>query len=331
MSYICKLCKYKTDVKFNYKRHLMSQKHINKVPFNCNVCLFQTNTKNKLQRHLTTKKHINNMKKLSIEESRKQTCIINNSINDDFTTNYKCEKCNKHYTNKSSYWYHIKNCKNDCIINTEETLSNKLVQLIKSNEEFKTDMLININKIANVINNNAIQHNTINNTINNTIHNNMTINVFLNEHCKDAMNISDFVNNLQVTEKDLFHTGEVGYVEGLLNIIVNKLSMMKITERPLHCTDIKRTRFYIKDNDKWERDNDNEIIKKTINDISQKQFDKLCYWIKDNMNYILHDDDLSNKYDKMYTNISDYNDNMNNVKILKKLCKKTKLNKDIKV
>ena len=106
----------------------------------------------------------------------------------------------------------------------------------------------------------------------------MTINVFLNEKCKDAMNLTDFVENLKISLQDLEYTKEEGYVKGISNIFTKHLTDLKPTERPIHCCDKKRLQFYIKDEDKWEKDEENTKIDKTIQDVTVKQIKKLREW-----------------------------------------------------
>ena len=111
------------------------------------------------------------------------------------------------------------------------------------------------NKLVEALSNNTGQ--TVYNNCNNQ--NNMTINVFLNEHCKDALNLTDFVQNIKVTLEDLQYTKDNGFVNGVTNIITKQLQDLKPTERPIHCSDKKRLQFYVKDDDKWEKDVDNKI------------------------------------------------------------------------
>ena len=114
----------------------------------------------------------------------------------------------------------------------------------------------------------------------------MTINVFLNEKCKDAMNLTDFVENLKISLQDLEYTKEEGYVKGISNIFTKHLTDLKPTERPIHCCDKKRLQFYIKDEDKWEKDEENTKIDKTIQDVTVKQIKKLREWEDQHPGYL---------------------------------------------
>ena len=122
-------------------------------------------------------------------------------------------------------------------------------------------------------------HKTLDNMIgkvgNNTYNNKMSINVYLNEHCKDAMNLTDFVDKLKVSLEDLMYTKDHGYVKGISNIFVKQLQDMKPTERPIHCSDKKRMQFYVKEENKWEKDDEHAKLDKSIADVTLKQIKKI--------------------------------------------------------
>ena len=113
-----------------------------------------------------------------------------------------------------------------------------------------------------------------------------TINIFLNEQCKNAMNITEFIENLKVSLADLEYTNMHGYAKGISNIFEKHLTDLKPTERPIHCSDKKRLQFYIKDEDQWKKDNEHEKIDKSIQDITMKQIKQLKEWEKKNPNYL---------------------------------------------
>jgi len=135
--------------------------------------------------------------------------------------------------------------------------------LMKENSELKNMMIEQNNTVLEIAKNGT--HNTINS------HNKaFNLNFFLNETCKNAMNIMDFVESIQYQLSDLEKMGEIGYVEGLSNIIVKNLNALDVTQRPVHCTDKKRETIYIKDEDKWEKDEDNNKIRKAIKKVALK-------------------------------------------------------------
>jgi hypothetical protein len=141
--------------------------------------------------------------------------------------------------------------------------------------EFKNMMLEQNNKMMELVKTNSVI-NTTNNTTNNTQFN---LNFFLNETCKNAMNIKDFTNSLQIDFKDLENVGHVGYIEGISNIIMKNLNMMDVHTRPFHCTDLKRETLYIKDENEWNKDTTEKTkLKSFIGDVANKNLDKINDW-----------------------------------------------------
>jgi phage FluMu protein Com len=182
------------------------------------------------------------------------------------SNNFECEKCNRLYATASGLWKHHQKCIVGREINTivgdtnEPTDKELMMMILKDNSELKTI-------IMEVVKNGTMQnsHNTTNS------HNKaFNLNFFLNETCKDAMNITDFVESIQLQLSDLERVGELGYVEGISNIIVKNLKDLDVTQRPVHCTDKKRETMYVKDEDKWEKDEENSKIKKVIKKVASK-------------------------------------------------------------
>jgi hypothetical protein len=223
--------------------------------FVCNVCTISCNRKTEWVRHLQTKKHISN-----------QNGEIGNILATSVSP-FVCE-CSKSYNDRTGLWRHKKKCCNKLTDDANEKIeTNLILQLIKQNHDFK-DLIIEQNKTFIE----AMKHNntTNNNTTNNVNSNNKTFNlqVFLNEDCKDAMNITDFVNSINFQLSDLEYMGEVGYVNGISNIIIKNLNALDVTKRPVHCTDPKRETIYIKDGGVWEKDNDNNKLRKMIKSVA---------------------------------------------------------------
>jgi hypothetical protein len=201
-----------------------------------------------------------------------------------------CNMCNKEYTAKSSLWYHKQKCqKSNSLVIIENQPTNEsqdkfpidmqnpssvIIELLKQNQELQKQ-LIEISKepkITNITNNNTNNH--------------FNMNVFLNEDCKNALNIMDFVNSLNLTVTDLEETGKLGFVNGISRIFINALKNTEITMRPIHCTDIKRETVYVKDQDKWEKENvEKEKIKKAIDHISRKNLQMLPKWQAENPDF----------------------------------------------
>ena len=202
-----------------------------------------------------------------------------NTTNIQQEFSFSCE-CGKGYNHRASLYNHKKTCslKNKCTIETEyinnptdhSDKDQLILMLIKQNSELIKETADFKNIMMKVIETGT--HNTTNNTTNNTNSHNkaFNLNFFLNETCKDAMNIMDFVDSIKLQLSDLEKVGELGYVEGISNIIVKNLNELDVTQRPVHCTDKKRETMYIKDQDKWEKDESNSKIKKAIKRVASK-------------------------------------------------------------
>jgi len=208
-------------------------------------------------RHISRPKHLFNVGGNDLDEKKlKKT--------------YNCD-CGKIFNSTSGLWKHKKKCIEE--IESENKISNEQIEnkiadkelinyLIKENQEFK-NLILEIVKKDTMTN--------CNNT--NTINNNKTFNLqfFLNETCKDAMNIMDFVDSIKLQLSDLEKVGEIGYVEGISNIITTNLKALDVTQRPIHCTDKKREVVYIKDENKWEKEDENKKkLRRAIKKVASK-------------------------------------------------------------
>ena len=240
--------------------------------FECKNCLFKCSYKRDYDRHVNTKKHKNNK---------------NTTFNNEFylkkpeSNFFTCENCEKSYSDRAGLWRHKKTCDITKLSNTNLILENLttdkdlIMMLIKDNNELRkmmmeqqTLMLENNNKVLEICKNGT--HNTTN-THTNSHNKAFNLNFFLNETCKNAMNIMDFAESIQLQISDLENVGELGYVEGISNIIVKNLKALDVTERPIHCADKKREVIYIKDEDKWEKeDEDKKKLRKVINKVACK-------------------------------------------------------------
>jgi hypothetical protein len=202
--------------------------------------------------------------------------------------------CGINFNSRTTLWRHKKKCnfeKDDYITEENKHLNDKelIIMLVKQNTELM-DMLKNNNS------------NNINNTNSLNNNNNKTFNLqfFLNETCKDAMNIMDFVDSIKLQLTDLEKVGEVGYTQGISNIITTNLKALDITQRPVHCTDKKRETMYIKDEDKWEKEDDNKSnLRKAIKRIANKNIKLLPQFREKYPDYNNSSSKISDKYDKM--------------------------------
>ncbi len=221
--------------------------------FYCKMCDYATCKLSDYTKHLSTEKH-----KKHENDSK---MVVNDSEKSQKVANYTCE-CGKIYKYDSGYYRHKKMCQLSQIKTDELTDKNLILMLINQNKEL---MEIVKNGTNNVIYNNN-NHNSVNS-------HNKTFNlqVFLNETCKDAMNISDFIESVQLQVSDLENVGKLGYIEGISNIIIKNLNALDVEKRPVHCTDKKREVMYVKEDNVWEKEDEaNKKLRKTIRKIAHK-------------------------------------------------------------
>ena len=225
--------------------------------FLCKFCNFKSSEKWRCDRHISTCKHKKETKEDILDDAK---CC----------NPYIC-KCGKEYKYRQGLWKHNKVCTFTEKIETDsakfELTNDTIIQLLKQNSDFQ-QMLLEQNKtIIELSKNNS---NTISNSNINSHNKTFNLQVFLNETCKDAMNLTTFIDSLQLQLSDLENIGELGFVEGISNIIVKNLNALDVTQRPVHCTDKKRETMYIKDQDIWEKEDENKtkmhkMIKKVAN------------------------------------------------------------------
>jgi hypothetical protein len=193
---------------------------------------------------------------------------------------FTCVFCSKEYKFRNSLWYHNKKCKEPTVAevfanNNTQQITELMLKMIEQNQDL-THKIVELTK-------NSV---SVTNYTNVNSNNKFNLNVFLNEECKDALNISDFVSSLVVSVKDLEETARLGYTEGISKIFLNGLLNLSTHSRPIHCSDSKREVLYIKDQDKWEKDNDsNDKIKQAIKSIAYKNIKMIPEWIKEHPDY----------------------------------------------
>jgi len=261
---------------------MLSNNFTPKLPkiFSCELCDFHTSNKKDFKRHNETLKHNCNIK---------QSESMNVSQN---YPKYSCI-CGKEYKDNSGLWRHKKKCSDEVgLTNLKNDLANEEKQqqlvdyLLKENSEFK-HMMLEQNKQMIELAKNA-GHNTNTNTTSNVVNNNQSFNLqfYLNETCKDAMNIMDFVSQLQVGVKDLEETGRLGFAEGISKIFINGLKQINVNDRPLHCSDSKRETLYIKSNNEWNKEGDEKVLlTNAIKHVAYKNMKQISEWTKDHPEY----------------------------------------------
>ena len=237
----------------------------NAQKFICETCDFKCSKQSDWNRHTMTSKH-------------KKLINPNNFTPKNAESVFSCD-CGKVYKHMSSLCAHKKKCSGESQYIDGINIKDKdslVLHLLKQNGELQNkiiEMAKNTSHITNNTNNtnNTNSHNTTNNAFN--------LNFFLNETCKDAMNISDFVSSIKVNLEDLEHTGRQGYIEGISKIIINNLNNLEQCFRPLHCSDLKREVLYIKDNDEWTKEtSDKPILTKAIKTIANENIKQISRW-----------------------------------------------------
>ena len=296
--YCCKICDYITERKSNFNNHNLSAKHI---------------------------KSINS-----------------NEIKQKISTDHICEICDKKYKDYSGLWRHKKKCfekenvekseKDDTnIIQYENTITPELViEIIKQNQELQKQNNELQKQMLEVIKNGT----NINNTVNNNSHNKtFNLQVFLNETCKDAMNIMDFVDSIKIQLSDIESIGELGFVNGMSKLIIKHLNALDENMRPVHCSDPKRDSLYVKDKNVWEKeDPENKKIKKAIKYISHKNICAIPEWKAKYPDCVFSDSLKSDQYNHIVLEAmggSGDNDVEKADKIVKKIAKVVTIDKNI--
>jgi len=282
--------------------------------FICKKCDFNCSKKGDFNRHLLTAKH--------------KRITMDNKITSQNDNIFKCE-CSKEYKFSSGLSKHKKKCtfikkienNNTCLIQIEgkkemlelkednKELKNMIKELIKENAKHQLQIGELIPKIGN------------NNNITNIQNNKFNINVFLNTHCKDAINISDFIKSLHITIEQLDFTNKKGLADGLSKSIMENMNKLSIYKRPMHCTDTKRETLYIKDDDNWSKDINKAKIKHVINKASSKNYNALMEWKSLNPDF-MNNEDKTDYFTKTISTIGKPSSSIDE-KVIKNLCKDT--------
>ena len=296
--YHCIICHYSSCIKFSYERHLMTSKHQKQLQILTNETN-ETKNETKLNKKEKKEKKINNI----------------------------CS-CGEVYYSRTTLWRHKQKCnfiektnKQEFINNDGSTNKDELINyLIKENKEFK-------NLILEIVKKDTITNNNITNSHNKSFN----LNLFLNETCKDAMNIMDFVDSIKLQLSDLENVGKIGYVEGISNIIVKNLNLLDESKRPVHCTDSKREVMYVKDENKWEKENENkQQLRKAIKHVAHKNSKMLSEFRVKNPDCLKSTSKVSDKYNKLVFEAlggKGDNDSEKEDKIIKNIAKEVTIEK----
>ena len=333
-AFMCTLCNYSTIKRGDYNKHCSTKKHNGLLSANtavilyCSSCQQQCKNQEDYNRHVQTTSHL-----------VKHHGII------------ECSICNKIFVNESGLWKHSKKCKEQIRNKLDEKMrkeidnknaecalintvtpemfmalarnNNELCQVIKESQKH-TEKLVEL-ALKNGYSGSSNNTNT-NSTVNS--HNKqVNIQLFLNETCKDALNFSEFMNSIKLSLEDLEKTGQLGYVEGMSRILVNALNKTTLEKRPLHCTDIKKETVYIKESDKWDKENkDKENLNRAIQYISEKNLGKIKDWKEENPDALETNSEKSEVLNQLYANVFSKDDNRDNHRIIKNVLSEVVLN-----
>ena len=283
--------------------------------FLCIYCDYFTSRKSQYKRHILTDKHQNQQLSTNVNNLEPKLFICN---------------CGKKYKDRSGLWRHKQsNCNNNEEINDNlNDISDKelIIMLIKQNAElvketndFKSIMI------------KVLENGTHNTTYTNSHNKSFNLQLFLNETCKNAMNITEFVDSLKLQVSDLERVGELGYIEGISSIIVRNLKELDITQRPVHCTDKKRETIYIKDENKWEKDEENKKMHKLVRNVADKNARLLPNFKEKYPDYNKYSSRVSDQFNKIIVESmggSGDNDYEKEEKIIKKVSKEITVHKE---
>ena len=303
IEYHCSLCDYSTARPSQYDRHVSTAKHARMLnedqkgpkKFQCMDCDYITSHFAKYKRHLTTGKHLFLQEKLKKSTEGTEKSSVANIELKDITPCSNVSQCGKEHKFSQSLQKHKETCSqkdesHELLENilTPANMMELIMNIVKSNEDVKHLMVEQMKmqmeaqrQMVELVKEPRNSINTSNNHSNNN--NSFNLNFFLNETCKDAINVSEFIENIKIEFSDVENVGKKGYVTGITDMIVKNLADLGTTKRPFHCTDVKRETIYIKDNDKWDKDTETkENFQKVLNQIYNKNWNTLRSWAQAN-------------------------------------------------
>ena len=301
--------------------------------FECELCDYKTSRKSQYERHIATDKH----QKLQKSTICQQTSIFDNNESSGLI----CD-CGKSYKERTGLWRHKKQCVIAGTKSSGEITTELVLQLIKDNRDMQKLFMEHSqtiqqqnNTFTNMVHDvvkNGVNNNNSHNTTTNSHNKAFNLNFFLNETCKEAINMSDFVSSIKMSLDDLEHTGRNGYIEGISNIIIRNLNDLEHHNRPIHCSDNKREILYIKDNNKWEKEcDDKPILTKAIKVIANENIKQIKNWQEKNPDCKSADSKKNNLYLKIVSNsmngLTEEEGHKNINKIISNVAKKTIIHK----
>jgi len=287
----------------------------------CEICDYNTDRKSNIENHFISAKHIKEI------NGTKNKQILSN--------NYICESCNKIYQTTSGLWKHKQKCIKEFINEEKEKdeysiTPDLIIEIIKQNQQLQKQNYDLQTQVLELCKNGTNNNNSHNNNSHNKTFN---LQFFLNETCKDAMNIMDFVDSIKIQLSDLEKVGKIGFVEGISNIIVQNLNLLDENKRPVHCTDSKREVMYVKDEDKWEKENDTKVkLRKAIKKVAHKNSKMLNEFRTKHPDCLKSTSKVSDQYNKLVFEAlggKGDNDSEKEDKIIKNIAKEVTIDKEL--
>lgn len=302
INYCCKKCDFNTSNKTDYNRHVKTIKHLGNV--------LETENANKNATHVGDHTQCNKIKGVD---------NFNTTYNSKNAKKlkYECDSCGQQYVTNAGLWKHKKQCTTTVTQSTPTDKDVIVETLLKQNAELHEKIL------------ELCKNGITNNTITNSNNNNKTFNLqfFLNETCKDAMNLKDFIDSIVLQLSDIDNIGEVGFVKGMANLIISKINLLGETKRPIHCTDSKREVMYVKDENKWEKDAKKEKMRLLIQKM-EKQLPPLMIAFSNNHKQKYRTDSEIIKHQQIIREVyGGVNDDITKNEIIQHISKKTTIEK----
>ena len=322
-----------------------------KISYSCDLCKFVSSNKTDYERHVSTPKHHKNVHYHT--NTHESSLAYNNH-------NYTCPLCKKEFKHRTSIYKHKNICsgKHETTTNTSNVdvpsqdyiseVISKNQELTTANQELRSAMMLLIqqntefqNKMMEMCKTGILCANGNNNTTNNTTNNNtitttnshnptFNMNLFLNEKCKDAMNMKDFVNSIQLTMTDLENVDRLGYVEGMSSIFIDNLQKTDIYKRPVHCSDVKRETLYVKDDNQWEREGPDHVkMTKAVLAVEQKNVILVNEWAKANPRCLNSNTRENERYFRLSKAATDGEKGGNIDKVIRKVAKRVAIEKEV--
>ena len=311
-----------------------------KVSYNCEICHYISSNRSDYERHLMTRKHQEN----ATYHTKTPPITVDP---------YTCASCKKVFKHRTSIYKHRSICTGSPIFVTPTTAASTapsatvgteqyLCEVITKNQELTAAMIMLIqqntelqSKMMEICKSGGIggvsnSHNTNTNSLNTTNNNQQySLNFFLNEQCKDAMNMKDFVNSIQLNITDMENVGRLGYVEGMSNILIDNLQKTDVYKRPVHCSDIKRETLYVKDDNKWEREGpDHEKMVNAVLAVEQKNVALVSEWAKAHPSCMNSSSRENETYFKLSKAVTDGEKDGNIAKVIRRVAKNVIIEKE---